>query len=371
MKVRGLLDPLLHRILRLRRRRAKASGVLLVSSRGPAEMVFLSAVLGRLMLLGHQDESVTLLCRRDAASMSFIFPRTLRLRRVDFRHLDDLSYRWTLFRELYQAHYRLVVSLDLARVADEDEALIAAAAADESVAMLPPPSKGRAQRIAEGKAVFSWMFDSGSLRQDKILRWSRFADALLEDNERCELALLPDEQLPPEVRMPDTVVLFPFSAVAQRQLPPALWRLVIDALPHHWQILVAGHHTDFDRNPEFMSLLALPNVSRETAGFANLAGMLRGSRMAIGVDTAGLHLAVVLGVHSLCLASAAYAGGGVPYDEMVAPSNVQFIYAPLPCQGCMGRCKFPLEDGMFRCVAAIDTDKVLAAIHDSMARGMV
>jgi hypothetical protein len=43
MKLAPLLDPLLNALLR-RRRRRRAEGILLVSSRGPAEMVFLSEI---------------------------------------------------------------------------------------------------------------------------------------------------------------------------------------------------------------------------------------------------------------------------------------------------------------------------------------
>ena len=67
---------------------------------------------------------------------------------------------------------------------------------------------------------------------------------------------------------------------------------------------------------------------------------------------------------------AAYVGAGMPYDERVVPSNVQFVYVPMDCQGCQGRCKFPLENGMYRCVNQIDTDQVLAFVRDSVARGV-
>jgi hypothetical protein len=90
MSVTSLLDSVLSALLRLRKR-GRPSGVLLVSARGPAEMVFLSAVLARFMRLGRLEETVTLACRPDAAGMAFLFPRFLRVRRIEFRRLDRLG----------------------------------------------------------------------------------------------------------------------------------------------------------------------------------------------------------------------------------------------------------------------------------------
>ncbi len=371
MKIATLLDPILRLVLRYRKRRRRAEGVLLVSSRGPAEMVFLSAVLSRFMRLAALDENVTLLCRPDAAGMSFLFPRFLKLRRIEFRRLDEIEYRWKSFAELHAQHYRLIVSLDYVREHDKDEALIITADPAETAGMVPPPYKRNfAKRLVESEKVFDILFDSGPIRQDKILRWSKFADEVLDDRQPPQLALLPDSQLPQAEKLPDTVVFFPFSGVTQRMLPAEMWRLMAEAIPPHWQILVAGHRNDFDRHPEYMTLMSRPNVVMETSGFERLASILMGSRLAIGVDTAGMHLAVLLGIPTMCLASAAYVGAGVPYDDRVIPANVQFVYTPMECQGCLGRCKFPLVDGMYQCVADIDTDQVLGHVRDSVARGV-
>lgn len=369
MTIAPLLDPLLNFLLRQRKRR-RPGGVLLVSSRGPAEMVFLSAVLARFMRLGRLDENVTLLCRGDAAGMAFLFPRLLKIRRIDFEQLDEIGYRWKSFAELHAQHYRLIVSLDYNRVHERDEALIVAADPVETAGMLPPPLKRNFERRRdESEQVFDLLFESGPLRQDKIVRWSKFADAVLNDSKPPELALLPDSQLPPVDRMGDTVVFFPFSGVRQRMLRPEHWRRLVEAVPSHWRVLVAGHRNDFDRNPEIMALLAQPNVEIETGGFERLASILMGARIAIGVDTAGLHLAALLGTPTVCCASAAYVGAGVPYDEAVTPANVRFLTLPMPCEGCLGRCRQPLEDGYFPCVAGLDLAPAVAAIRDTVTRG--
>lgn len=343
--------------------RAEPEGVLLVTARGPADMVFLSAVLPRFMTAARPGEHVTLLLRPDAAGMGFLFPRTLGLKRVDFTRLGNWALRWPLLRELHATRYRLVVALDAVRDPLVD-LLVLAANAPMSAAM----ERGVApDRI---RAIYTELVDAGPLHQDKVLRWSNFIAALTHPiDTRPALALVTGIKLPEPERLPPTAILMPFSAVRRRQCPPALWQRVIDALPAKWDKRIAGHPADFDANPAFRELLARPDVSPETHDFERLAAILRGARLVVGVDTAPLHLAALLGVPTLCLASSAYVGAGVPYDEAVAPSNIRFIHTPMDCQGCMGHCSLKPVDGMLPCVAAIDADAVAGVVADTVARG--
>lgn len=360
-----IADHLLRLALRLFARpvRAEPEGVLLITARGPADMVFLSAVLPRFMAAAQAGERVTLLLRPDAAGMGFLFPRTLGLKRVEFSRLGTWGRRWRLLCELHAARYRLVVALDAVRDPLVD-LMVLAAAAPTAAAM---ERGGASPRI---RALYSELLDAGPLHQDKVLRWSKFAAALTRPIDRSPaLALVTGVKLPEPERLPPTVVLMPFSAVRRRQCPPALWRRVIDTLPAKWDKRIAGHPADFDANPAYRELLARPDVSPETHDFERLAAILRGARLVVGVDTAPLHLAALLGVPTLCLASAAYVGAGVPYDEAVAPSNIRFIHTPMDCQGCIGHCTLAPVDGMLPCVAAIDAGAVAEAVADAVARG--
>ncbi|MEW5727394.1 MAG: lipopolysaccharide heptosyltransferase family protein [Pseudomonadota bacterium] len=365
-----LVDRALRLALAATRRKAKPRGVLLVSARGPADMVFLSAVLPRFMRLAEDFEDVTLLMRSDAVGMSFLFPRSLRILRVEFRRLASFAYRWQIFRKLYLANYRLVVALDYNRAAEPDEALIAAAQAPEVAAMKPAPSGAPAKLIEATLSKYTKVFDPGNPNQDKVVRWSRFADFLSGRKQPPALALLPEARLPEAMPFEiPTVVVFPFSAVRQRQLLPEMWEAILNALPRDWQVRVAGHRADIDRNPQYKPLLERPRVTIDTSGFDHLASVLRGARMVIGADTAGVHLSILLGVPTLVLASAAFVGAGVPYDDEIIPPNAHFLHVPMECQGCMGRCPFEPIQGMLPCVAQINPDTVLGAVSDMIARG--
>lgn len=371
MRLHRLLDPALLGLLRLRSRTGVASGVLLVSVGGLGDTVLFSLVLPRLMELARPGETVTVLLRGDGARMSFLFPSDVVVRKVDFGRLRDMDYRFRVAGELHDAHYRLVVHTDFLRHPDLDEFLVAACHAPETAAMAPRPWAKYDRRLNANRRLYGRLFESGPAHADKVLRWAAFADFLTGCSEPAPAVLLPPEQRPPAEALPVPTVLFqPFSAVKQKQSPPELWAAIARALPEGWQVRLAGHPSDLDKNPEYRALLDLPNVAFEGAPFAQLAGIIQGCRMVVSVDTACMHLAVVLGAPTLCLASAAYVGEIVPYAAELTPANAHFLYQPMDCQGCLGECRFPPERGMYPCVAALDLDAVLGAVADIIARGV-
>ena len=104
---------------------------------------------------------------------------------------------------------------------DLDEALLAAAQAPEAVAMEPRPWRKYDARLDRNRRLYGRLFDSGDLRQDKVVRWSQFADWLSGAEESPPpVALLPGEGLPPaEVADEPVVVMQPFSAKRRPILP--------------------------------------------------------------------------------------------------------------------------------------------------------
>ncbi len=350
---------------RLTARPGSGSGVLLLSCGGLGDLVLFALVLPRLAALARPGETVTVLIRRDARKMAFLFPKTIAVEAVDFKRLRaSPAYRWNLAEGLYRAHYRRVVSCDFLRHPDLDEALIAACAAAETVAMEPRSWPKYDRRLKRHRALYTRLWESGAVHQDKVVRWARFADWLSGV-----------EQPPPQVRLaPDTlpaaatlaaptVVIQPFSALERKQSPVALHGRIIDALPQGFRVVVTGAPGDLERNPEYKALVERSGVSFDPSSFEGVVGLLRAARLVVSVDTALMHLAVAVGAPTLCLASAAYVGEIVPYAAAITPPNVHFIYQPMPCEGCLADCRLPTEDGMFPCVARLDGDGVVEKVR--------
>lgn len=363
MKPFRLLDPILRLRAALVRRPGAPRGVLLVAAGGLGDTVLISLVLPRFMALARPGEPVTVLLRHDAAKMAFLFPPGVQVETVDFSRLRQPGYRARVAARLFAAHYRLAVSLDYLRHPDMDEALIAFARAPESAAMEARPSAKHGRRLAANRRLFTRLFDSGAELQDKVLRLCRFADFLAGTALPPPVVALPPGSLPPPaVLEAPTVVFQPFSAVKLKHSPPELWRAIIEILPAGWRVRIAGHPSDLERNPEFRPLLDLPGVDFEPAPFAQLVPILRAARLVVSVDTACMHLAAAVGAPTLCLASAAYVGEIVPYAAEIMPANLRVLHVPMPCQGCLGACRFPPERGMYPCVAKLDPRAVLAAV---------
>jgi len=356
-----LLDWWLNRKRSGIRRLSPAKGILVISSGGLGDTVLFAQVVERFLDLAKDGEPVTVVLRSDAMKMAFAMPPGIQAMGVDFHRLrQDLNYRRGITDSLFNAHYRLVVHTDYLRHPDLDEALVAAAQAPEAIAMEPRRWDKYDSRLRNNRRLYSRLFESGPPQLNKILRWARFADWLCGAERPILTMRLADELLVPAATLDvPPVVIQPFSAVKEKQSPPALYQRLIKSLPKGTRVVITGTRQDLEVNAEYKLLLELPGVELDDSVFEDLVPLLRAARLVISVDTALMHLAVAVGAPTLCLASAAFVGEIVPYDSAVAPLNARFIYHSMPCEGCLGSCIHPLEKGMFPCVARLDIDYIV------------
>ena len=353
------------------RRREPPSGVVVVSSGGLGDTVLFALVVARFQALAEDGEALTVVLRRDAAAMAFLFPPEVTVDAVDHRRLRrHPAYRLRTLRRLGKANARLVVSADYLRHPDLDEALIKACRGAETAAMEARPWPKHAGALKRNRAVYDRLFESGPPRLDKVVRWAAFADWLTGKPAPPPMVHLAAGRLAPAADLDrPTVLIQPFSAVPFKQSPAALYRRVIAALPADWQVRITGAPGDMERNPSFSDLLDPPRVTFDASPFETLVPVLRAARLVVSVDTALLHLAVAVGAPTLGLASAAFVGEIVPYAPEIAPLNAEILYHSMPCEGCLGTCVLPAEDGMYPCVARLDADAVIAKVGEMVRWG--
>ncbi len=341
-------------------------GVLLLSCGGLGDTILFSHVVERFMAYAKPDEAITVLLRKDGAKTSFLFPDGVNTLVVDFAAFrKNLTYRMAISDQLFDANFRAVITTDYLRHPDLDEVMVQAAQCAEQIGMdVRPWSKYQSQLDAIAK-TYSRLFDSGPARQDKLLRWNKFANWLTGEERPPGLRQVPA----PNGRLdgPPLVLIQPFSAVKAKQYDVEIYQKLIQALPSDAVIKITGAPGEIDKNPAFLPLLEDDRVSYDDAGFADLLGLMQSARLIVSVDTAAMHLAAVAGAPTLCLASAAYVGEIVPYAPELAPDNVVFHYKTMSCEGCLGSCIHPFEGEKFRCVAepAVEqiVDKALKLLH--------
>jgi len=360
-----ILDTLLGLKRTFSGRSGPASGILLISAGGLGDTVLFSLFMTRFASLAHEGENVTVLLRSDAAKMAFLLPQSVGLEIVNFKDFrKSLSYRRKIARRLFKAHYRLVISTDQLRHPHLDEALIEMAAPDEAIAMEPRSWPKYDAALKSNRQLYSRLFDSGPNRVDKVVRWNNFANWLTHGNQAAPRVMIDPKIVADAPERGPDVLIQPFSAVAAKQSPPALYKSIIEALPNGLSVAITGASGDLSANPEYRQLLDLPGVTFDSSTFQELAPALKAAKLVISVDTAAMHLAVALGAPTLCLASAAYVGEIVPYAAEVTPDNMHVIYHTMDCEGCLGKCHLEPVDDMYPCVAALDGEQVVAMIKE-------
>lgn len=347
-------------------RSGSGRGVLLISAGGLGDTVLFSLFAGRFAAIAPDGEPVTVLLRSDAAKMGFLFPENVRLEIVNFKDFrKSLRYRRRVARRLYKAHYRLVISTDHLRHPDLDEALIEMAEADEAIAMEPRSWAKHNTALNNNRRLYARLFDSGPDQLDKVLRWNGFFNWILQTD-------APPPKVHLDIQTPDVptdykfsdILIQPFSAVYAKQSPVQLYHRILDALPEGTHVALTGAPGDLASNIEYKQLLQRPGVIFDSAFFQDMVPAIKAAKLVISVDTAMMHLAVVLGTPTLCLASAAYVGEIVPYAPEVTPENAHFIYQSMDCEGCLGNCSKEFISDMYPCVAALDKDQVVNKVKE-------
>ncbi len=350
--------------LRARRRdpdRARR-GVLLVSSGGLGDTILFSLMAPRFMALAQDGEPVHVLVQSKSLAVAFLFLPGVDLRGVDYRRfLRSPLYRLRASLDFFKAGYRLAISTDHLRLPTEDDAIVLACGAEQTMALEPRSWPKHDKRLQANRGKYSRWVKVKPGMAHRMARWTELANALTGRDDPQPIVSFDHGILPPPAqRTRPFVILHPFSAISERQHPPELFRLIIKALPSDHDVILSMGPGDLAHNPRFRALLDFPNVTKNEAELIKKMALIRAARLVVSVDTSVMHLAVGAGAPTLCVASAAHVVDSIPYDSRITPDNVTFLFHDMDCRGCLGACVHPLEDGMYPCVARLDHEEAAA-----------
>jgi len=344
-----------------RERSKTPRGMLLLSCGGLGDTILFSHVVERFTQLTIPGESISLLLRHDGAKTSFLIPKSINIFTVDFKRLgESLIYRKKIMNDLYNANYRVVISTDYFRHPNLDEALIKACKAPTTIGMTSRTWAKYQSSLDRNSKYFNILFDSGPPIRDKILRWVDFSNFLTQNVRKPPLAEIQNYHLRTKsIKKSGEIIIHPFSAETAKQSPFSLYKRLVQKLPSEAKVVITGTVDDLRKNTEYNDLLEFHNVEFDSSQFVDIQNRVGSARLVVSVDTAMAHLSIALGTPTLCLASAAYVGEIIPYAAETTPKNAYFYFIPMSCQSCLGSCIFPLEKGMFPCVARLDPDRVI------------
>lgn len=125
-----------------------------------------------------------------------------------------------------------------------------------------------------------------------------------------------------------------------------------------------------------MSEQELGNVIEKdvSAPFINLAGktaladllvVISKAKFVVGNDTAGIHIAVPLGIPSVCIVGGGHFGRFIPYSQNIVSKKPLPIpvYNRMECYGCNWKCIYNIQPGEAApCVNNVPLESVLSAV---------
>jgi ADP-heptose:LPS heptosyltransferase len=363
--LRAALDPLAARLGALKAKGAPPSGLLLVQAGGLGDTLLFSLFIHLFRPLLKPGEKMTLLIGRHAQKMSFAFAPDIEILPIDFAQLQkSVAARLSILSHLRQRNFRHVVSVDHRRHAYLDDSLIYGCQAPETSGFAHKSWPKYEARLTRNERRFTTRIElSGHVPM--LRRWMTLAQALTGQTAPPPRLRLPEPLLPPPALQDRPLILFqPFASSRDRQVTPAFWEALLQAVPESHEVRLLAGPGDLERNPDFKPLAEKLKV--EVLGFKELIPLVQAARLLVSIDSAVMHLAVLAGANVLCLAAGAYVGEVTPHPPEFDPGNVTVYREPIDCEGCVGDCVRPLVLDQYECVHRLKTGTAIGLMRDKL-----
>lgn len=343
-------------------------GLLIVQSGGLGDAFLFTLMIERFMGLVGDNEPVTLILRRESTGGAFLFPDRVTVLGVDYRRfIRNAGYRWRMSRDVRRLGARVAVCADHLRLPTVSDTLIRASAATDRFALVPKSWPKHDEALNHNRQLYTRWITPDPAMQHRLIRWWELANGLTEKTEPPPLVAFDPRRLPtPSAATRPRVVIHPFSAVAEREAAPEIFRALARALADDHEVVVSAGPGDLARAPRHQALADIPGVRVDTGSIEAKAALLRGAALCVSVDSSIMHLAVGVGAPTLCVASAAHIVDSVPYDPRMTPKNVRFMVPEIDCAGCLGNCIHPFSDGRYLCLAQHTPETVTRAARNML-----
>lgn len=172
--------------------------------------------------------------------------------------------------------------------------------------------------------------------------------------------LLRENQLDPQA---DSIVaIFPGASWTGREWDPSSYAEVADRIVAQYRakIVICGAKSDLVAATSVASKMKARSIN--LAGRTNLcelAAVLKSCSLFIGNETGPLHMAVAVGMPTLCIMGGGHFGRFYPYGD---PSRHRMVYKQMDCYGCNWRCIYETT----RCIREISANDVWRETQNMM-----
>lgn len=154
-----------------------------------------------------------------------------------------------------------------------------------------------------------------------------------------------------------TIVLFPFSQWEIKDYEQ-FGSLISSPFLDSYNFIILGGIENYQKS-EILSSTApskVFNLVGETT-LLQTAAIIESSRLLIGSDSSGAHLACAVGTPNVVIMGGGHFGRFMPYSKLTT-----LVTLPLSCYGCNWQCKFDTS----HCVKAVDYNLVLEAVETAL-----
>lgn len=322
---------------------------------------------------------MVLACHSSAASLAAALPVWDEVIAVDGERLEtNLRYRWAMLRQVRRLGAEVAIQPVLSRAIMTGDSLMRASGAPQRIG-----SSGDLSNITRRERAWSDRWYSrlvpaaeGSrmeyLWNQDFLRALGIPAATRGDTATGALRRLAGAQ---ERRVQgDYQVLIIGGSWPEKKWPVAAFAGLANELWQRlgWRIVLSGAA---DSREDARSLAAgLPAGAvvdlAGTTSLPELIGVIAASRLVVGNDTAGIHLAAVTGIPAVAILGGGHFGRFLPYAPGMPGIAPQVVHVGWDCFGCSWRCvRGARRNHAFPCIDAVTPGAVADACLAAVGRG--
>ncbi len=301
----------------------------------------------------------------------------------------SIKYRISFLRKINQYHYKKAINPTFSRNFFLQDWIMYNLHADEKIGSIGDYNNTnntiakltdrfdyynpKLKKIAD--RWYTQLFPASDGTKMELTRNAEFIRAYINSEFRSQIPQLPFA-LPKSDLIPsqDYVVFFMGASTERRMWDVKNFAMVASQLIEKYLIVVCGSQSEailYEKLIEYnLDKTKIVNLCGKT-NLIELMSIIQSAQFILSNETAASHIAVVTNTPSICLLGGGHYGRFQPYEvENIQEKEREILpkvaYYPMDCFGCGWICKYPLENGKWRCINAIRVDTVNEKIQKIM-----
>ncbi|MEG1718185.1 MAG: glycosyltransferase family 9 protein [Bacteroidales bacterium] len=221
------------------------------------------------------------------------------------------------------------------------------------------------KEIEKSKSYYTNLIESSPLNTMELIRNAEFVQKTIDKNFTPNIPNFSFIKNNDKISG-DFIVIVLGAGNSRRRWPVENFAKLILLLPVNLKIILLGSAKEFDLGTHLIQILKeqkdTHRVVNHISDFTLMESMtiVKGSKCLIGNESSMIHIAAALRVHSIAITGGGHWKRFVPYSNSLPAKE----YAPcivnqdMDCYGCDWQCKYPLENGCWKCINNINIEVV-------------